>query len=196
MTNIITASDPKFSLLQAKTQDIQFWVSDDALNTERKPLSMQDKAIVQLLRDKMNELAGEAVGIAAVQIGYPKNIFIAKINSEIRVFINAKIIGYSKEKQSRIEGCLSLPGFNVPVKRPKSVTVEYFDEMGEKHLLVANGKNAQVIVHEINHCKGVTLAEDFNNFTRNRPRTTSFGMKLTKHRKNVINKRRQKKKRK
>lgn len=53
------------------------------------------------------------VGIAAPQVGILKNIIwvqrFDKDDAPFEVYLNPKIINYSEEKQTRREGCLSIP---------------------------------------------------------------------------------------
>ena len=49
-----------------------------------------------------------------------------------RTMLNPVILEQSKEETDYSEGCLSIPGIYCEVSRPKSMTVEYYNENGEK----------------------------------------------------------------
>jgi peptide deformylase len=102
---IITPADPaRWPLLEVPSQAVQF--------------PLDNTAIEQL--EKMNsilmELGEEAAGLAAVQIGYPKQIFLLNEDGNIRAFINPQILSRSGELKWDIEGCLSIP--NTPARIP------------------------------------------------------------------------------
>mgnify|MGYP003326440322 CR=1 FL=1 len=81
----------------------------------------------------------DGVGIAAVQVGILKRIVICAIeNDESGEFeaiemINPEILEASEETQICMEGCLSLPGYQGEVERPKKVKVKWTDRDGEDH---------------------------------------------------------------
>ena len=61
------------------------------------------------------------------------------------------------------EGCLSVPGALVKVKRPSEAVVCGLNEDGEMVEIKANGLLARVILHEIDHLNG-KLIIDYMNF--------------------------------
>jgi peptide deformylase len=100
----------------------------------------------------------DGIGIASVQLGFKEDIIIAKLhgNDNYQVFYNAEIIEYSNAQGSYIEGCLSIPGEKLPVKRSTSILVKYFDgETTQSKEFV--GMDARVLQHEIDHNDGITL---------------------------------------
>jgi len=107
-----------------------------------------------------NELTStkRGVGLAAVQIGYLKNVCVVNVKKPI-YFINPKIIDSSGEI-GYMESCLSFPGKNVRTIRYKSITVEAdnFDEpityeVGDE----LDTLECVAIQHEIGHCNGKTI---------------------------------------
>lgn len=62
------------------------------------------------------------------------------------------------------EGCLSLPGLELPVERSAGVTVEYQDLMGAKKLVKVKGLLARVIQHEVNHLDGILFTDHVKNY--------------------------------
>ena len=59
----------------------------------------------------------------------------------------------------REEGCLSLPGVHVEVERPARVRVRAQDERGNDLEIEAEGLEARVIQHEIDHLNGVLILD-------------------------------------
>ena len=58
-----------------------------------------------------------------------------------------------------MEGCLSLLNYYGPVKRDKSITLDYQDVEGQKHTEVFRGLSAQIIEHEVDHLDGVLFVD-------------------------------------
>ncbi len=103
----------------------------------------------------------DGIGLAAPQVGLPIRLFVIDANEMAehfpeckglkRCFVNAEIVEFSDDKCSEDEGCLSLPGINESVPRPKTITIEYQDENFESHRETFSGFAARVIQHEYDH---------------------------------------------
>jgi len=101
-----------------------------------------------------------AVGLAAVQIGIHRNIFIAKMrNEQWRAFINPKIVAHSKEKIECDESCLSVEG-SFKKTRYRSVDIIYFDMQNKTRKNTFIGFEAQIIQHEMEHLNGIYLGSE------------------------------------
>jgi peptide deformylase len=57
------------------------------------------------------------------------------------------------------EGCLSIPGIDLEIKRSKEVIVEGLNREGEKLQLGAVGLLARVLQHEIDHLDGILIVD-------------------------------------
>ncbi|MGY0372719.1 peptide deformylase [Clostridium sp. JNZ J1-5] len=116
-----------------------------------------DKEVVQLIKDLKDTLyAGDGVGLAAPQIGVLKRAFIIDLRngSESLILLNPKII----KKIGKIEdaeGCLSYPGYEGVVVRPKRVIVSGMNEKGNLIQYEATGLMARAICHETDHLDGI-----------------------------------------
>ena len=69
--------------------------------------------------------------------------------------INPEIISLGKDLQEREEGCLSIPDFQAEVFRPISITIEYLDLDGKKHIEEVSGFTSVIFQHEIDHLNGI-----------------------------------------
>ena len=106
-------------------------------------------------------------GIAAPQLGIFKRIFVARSDSnekEFGVFINPSFIPIESNKtEVKPEGCLSVPGKTVPVKRFFAIQAEWQELYGDGSLVACNerleGFAARVFQHELDHLNGVTLLD-------------------------------------
>lgn len=125
--------------------------------------------------------AKDGVALAAPQIGLPLRIFIVlkeytenktgkelkeiqekkdgKTKTEIVTFINPKITKISKKKQTVKEGCLSVTGVFGVIARAEKVTVEAYNEKGEKITRGASGLLAQIFQHEMDHLNGILFTD-------------------------------------
>jgi len=105
-------------------------------------------------------IKNNGVGLSACQVG--KNIRMFVVPKELSkewVFINPKIIKVSQKTDVMEEGCLSLPGIFVPVKRAKSLKIKALDKKGEEFKLKAKGLLARVIQHEYDHLNGILIVD-------------------------------------
>lgn len=90
-------------------------------------------------------------GLAAPQCGFPYRIFVMAGGL---VCVNPAILEASEETVRDREGCLSFPGFTLPIARPKTVRVEYYTVAGERKEEVFTGATARVFQHELDHLNG------------------------------------------
>lgn len=115
----------------------------------------QRKVLSQMAR-LMYAVSG--VGLAAPQIGLSEAMFVADIGMGLYKLINPRII---KKEGSQVneEGCLSVPGVGVQIKRAKKVVVQAQDETGKPVVIEAEGLLACVFQHEIDHLNGKLIVD-------------------------------------
>lgn len=177
-------------------QDVERWpLMEVASQPCSLPINDTDAAMVGKMDALLDVLGDTAAGLAAVQIGYPKRIFLLREPTGNRAFINPVLIAQSVETKRDGEACLSLPGFGAVFKRPKSVTLQYHDLDGTSKTEVFTGFWARAICHEMDHLNGILIAHHLEQEVAKQDRRTSFGMLLTPHRRKVIADRRAKNKR-
>ncbi len=100
----------------------------------------------------------KGIGLAAPQLGILKRIIIADIGEGLLTFINPKII-WCQGKEVMEEGCLSIPGINLEIKRSQEVIVEGMDKKGEQVQYGARGLLGRVLQHEIDHLDGILIID-------------------------------------
>jgi peptide deformylase len=137
-----------------------------------------DKETQTLLKDLDEALSSQSDGVAisAPQIGVTKRVFVVggmvfdkefqagtskTVDTSIpnRYYINPEITNTSRKTISMEEGCLSIRGVYGNVVRPEKITIEYFDENGEKKTEGASGFLARVLQHEYDHLNGVLFID-------------------------------------
>jgi len=135
---------------------------DPVLRASAVPVDRFDEGLqVELAR--MGELMHDALGIglAATQLGvlHRTLVFRTDLEEPITALVNPVLEWQSEELEVAEEGCLSLPGVHVEVERPASVRVRAQDPDGKELTLEAEGLQARVIQHEIDHLDGVLILD-------------------------------------
>ncbi len=132
------------------------------LRVMAEPVSTID-GTVRAVAARMIELTRQArgVGLAAPQVGLAWRMFTtAGDESEPdRVFINPRLLNLTGDLVSREEGCLSLPGINVDIRRPDSTTITAQDLDGASFTLTADDLTARVWQHEYDHLDGILIID-------------------------------------
>ncbi len=118
------------------------------------------------------------IGLAAPQIGENYQIIATELKEtktrtgdqldKLRVYINPKIIFYSKTKNVAYEGCGSVAHADLygQVKRPKEIIIEAFNLDRHKFRLRCDGLLARVIQHEYDHLAGIEFTERIINYKK------------------------------
>ena len=119
-----------------------------------RPVEKFDERLWTLLDDMADTMyEADGVGIAGVQVGVLRRVFVVDIGEGLIETVNPTITAQSGE-QDGMEGCLSSPGEFGLVVRPEKVTIEAFDRHGEPFTLEAEGFLARAICHENDHLDG------------------------------------------
>jgi peptide deformylase len=128
-----------------------------------RKVSADIKALVAQMMETMKLERG--IGLAAPQVGVSRRVITVDLSHEgLRPFalVNPEIIRSTGEIADE-EGCLSIPGVYLPVKRFSKIRVKYRDLADRQQILDASDLLARVIQHEIDHLDGklfVDLVED------------------------------------
>lgn len=135
---------------------------DKILTHKAKRVVKIDEETKKLISDMMETLyAQRGAGLAANQVGVSKRILLAddsRGNGNVMVLINPKIIR-KKGVEIMAEGCLSLPGVELEIKRPAKIEVEYLDRQGREKKIKAEQLLARIICHEVDHLEGKTMLD-------------------------------------
>lgn len=156
-------------------------VGNNILRAKNDNVDISQKEVQKFIINMVNSLYyWDGCGIAAPQVGKNLNIFIVKIvitdedEKEdvvlpLTVFVNPKILEYSKDTSVEYEGCLSISNYRAKVERSNSVKIEYQDIHGEKHVDIFEGFVARAVQHEYDHLQGIIYTDiaDMKTFTLN-----------------------------
>ncbi len=147
-------------------------IGDERLSQKSTEVESVDDEIRSLIKNMFETMyAANGIGLAGVQVGAMKRLFVVdvpgKIGSTKLAMINPVITEMSAEKELGGEGCLSLPGTEGEVLRSKRITVEYTDLKGKRKTLKASGLLAVCIQHEYDHLDGITFVDRLDPNERN-----------------------------
>ena len=133
---------------------------DPVLKTRAAPVDNFDESLVRLTQDMLSTMRdNDGVGLAANQVGRLKRVLVASVEEEDYVIVNPVLTGISDAIERAPEGCLSIPGIQVEVERPTSVTVSGTDASGEPLQIQASDILARVLQHEVDHLDGVLILD-------------------------------------
>jgi peptide deformylase len=136
---------------------IRFW-PDPILQMRAEEVEMQTKQFIDSLVSELIDLANwtGAVGFAAPQIGVSLRVIIYQDHDgAMRELINPEIHTFSTLRDVEKEGCMSLPGVELPVRRSKSIIVS---DLFSKNIRVS-GFPARIIQHEVDHLDGIMILD-------------------------------------
>jgi peptide deformylase len=135
---------------------------DPVLRAKALPVERFDQEL-QVEVERMGELMHDAlgVGLAATQLGVLHRVLVYKayVDDPVTALVNPELEWLSEELELGDEGCLSLPGVHVEVERHARLRVHARDERGEQVEVEAEGLEARVIQHEIDHLDGVLILD-------------------------------------
>jgi peptide deformylase len=137
-------------------------LGDPVLRATALPVERFDEQLAAEI-ERMGELMHDAlgVGLAATQLGVLHRVLVFQAHPEnpVTALVNPVLEWASEEIEAAEEGCLSLPGVHVEVERPARVRVRAQDSSGDHVELEAEGLDARVIQHEIDHLDGVLILD-------------------------------------
>lgn len=116
----------------------------------------EDPSLPALIEDlKQTCWAAPGLGLAAPQIGVNRHIAIVDLSvgkdpSQVLVLVNPVVVDARGTIRDE-EGCLSFPDLVETVERPERVTIEAFDERGQKRALDGRDLLARAFCHEVDH---------------------------------------------
>lgn len=150
---IHTYGDP---ILRKKSQEIK------EFNSQVKIFC---RSMIEFLRESK-----DGVGLAAPQVGFSQQVIVVNLSflgpnqgilpQGFLCLVNPRIIKKSIQQKRGTEGCLSLPGSLVRVKRATEIEVEGWSLAANKKVVIkARDFLARVLQHEIDHLRGVLIID-------------------------------------
>ncbi|MGN6379819.1 MAG: peptide deformylase [Gaiellales bacterium] len=137
---------------------------DPALRTPAAAVEGIDdelRRLTERMADIMERSHG--VGLAATQLGVMLRVLVYRLSAEDepRVVVNPELADLSDDSDVDTEGCLSLLGgeLQVPVERSLRLVLTGMDERGQPVRVEAEGFEARVLQHEVDHLNGVMIID-------------------------------------
>ena len=138
---------------------------DPALRRKCAPVEKFDEGLRRLAQrmiDLMHEHKG--VGLAAPQVGQSIRLFVCNPGEEEGadlVCVNPSLADL-QGAEVREEGCLSLPGVSVQMRRAVKAVLQGFDLAGKPLRCEGSELTARVWQHEINHLDGRLIIDNMS----------------------------------
>ena len=132
---------------------------DEILRKVSKPVTQFDEKLGQFIDDMVETLTRQdGAGLAAVQVGRLRRLFLVDAGEGPMVFVNPEILETSGT-QTGLEGCLSFPGQWGMVTRPNYVKIKAQDRFGNWFEYEGEGLCARALVHENDHLNGILFQD-------------------------------------
>ena len=132
---------------------------DEVLRKVSRPVTEMTPRIEQLIGDMIDTMYQyDGVGLAAPQVGVLRRVIVIDIGEGPMVFINPEIVEQEGEQCGQ-EGCLSIPGVYMDVKRPNHVVVTAKNEKMEDIRVEGDELLARALCHEIDYLNGILFKD-------------------------------------
>ena len=155
-------------------------VPDPVLREKANPVAKVDARIQTLMRDMLETMYEDGIGLAANQVGVLERVIVLDISdsrdgSEALLMANPEIVWESDEPFTYREGCLSVrpdphdgsSDLFADVTRPYAIRVRYLDIDGQAQEIEAEELLSVCIQHEIDHLNGVLFIDHISPLKRN-----------------------------
>jgi peptide deformylase len=136
-------------------------VPNTVLKTPARLVEPNEIPGLQILIDDMFDTlaASGGVGLAAPQVGHSLNLFVVKIEGNQHVFINPVVLDASNDFDVQPEGCLSLPGLILKIKRSKQIKIMFRDRAGNQQITDLGEGWSRIFMHEFDHLQGILITD-------------------------------------
>src|SRR6187200_2515242 len=137
---------------------------DPVLRMKASDIEEIDDSVTGLV-ERMKGLMSEArgVGLAAPQLGVLRRLVVYQAGEEepFVALVNPRVVETGGEQVADDDGCLSLGAATVivEVERSSTIVVEATSPDGEELRIEAEGLEARVIQHELDHLDGVLIID-------------------------------------
>jgi len=144
---------------------------ESLLHTPAAEVTEFDDTLQRLIDDMIETMyAAPGVGLAATQVGVPLRVFVidlsvGKTTGQLIAMVNPTFVE-REGAQLEEEGCLSAPGFNATVMRPKRVVVKGFNRDGAEQTMEGTELLARAFQHEMDHLDGVVFIDRLRGIKR------------------------------
>ncbi len=135
-------------------------IGDPVLKVRAKEVTEIDGRVATIAQGMVETLhrSDNGLALAAPQVGVQQRIFVHGLHDEPTTLINPEIRESSGESLYQ-EGCLSIPGLYFEIARPSEVLLVGRDLDGNEVQIEADGLEARMFQHEVDHLDGILMLE-------------------------------------
>ncbi len=134
-------------------------LGEQCLRENSMPVKEKSEQLCSLLDDMAGAMrTAGGVGLAAPQIGINERIVIFDSGSGLLEIINPEI-SLAEGDESMAEGCLSVPGALVEIKRAEKILLKGLDRDFKPVKYSLEGLPSRIVQHEIDHLDGILIVD-------------------------------------
>ena len=141
------------------------------LHESARDVAAFDDDFQRLVDDMIETMyAAPGIGLAATQVGVALRVFVidlslGRTSGDLIVMANPTFVE-REGTQLEEEGCLSAPGFNATVVRPRRAVVKGLDRHGAEQTIEGTDLLARAFQHEIDHLDGIVFIDRLRGIKR------------------------------
>ncbi len=151
-------------------------IDDPRLKQASTPVEHIDDGVRELAEDMFAIMdRANGAGLAAVQIGVSVRLVVMDVTDTSGTrhrlaLVNPELTSLSEETAVNTEGCLSMPGYELPVSRSVRAAAAFTDLDGNRQEIRGDGQLAVCLQHEIDHTNGILFTDRVSGLRRERAR--------------------------
>lgn len=144
-------------------------IPNPILRHKARAVGRFDAELQTLINDMIETMrAAPGVGLAAPQVGVLERVIVVEYAEDdeqedspprLYVVVNPEIKVTSRETETGIEGCLSIPGLQGEVERARQILVRGLNRHGHPLRIKAQGWLARIFQHEVDHLNGILYTD-------------------------------------
>jgi peptide deformylase len=144
---------------------------EEVLKAKARAITAIDRHIADLAEAMVQTMhQAPGIGLAAPQVGeslqlVTVDLSVGEIPEELLVVINPEITA-AEGFEICEEGCLSVPGYSLPVKRNARIFLQATLLDGRELRMEFEGLKARVLQHEIDHLNGILIVDRMSSLKR------------------------------
>jgi peptide deformylase len=136
------------------------------LRHRAEDVEVVDDSVRALVDDMFDTMAAASgIGLAANQIGVTRRVAVINADEQTFAMINPRIVE-AGGRDTKEEGCLSIPDAFAEVSRPEHVILEALNESGEPFRMELSALAARAVQHELDHLDGVLFIDHLSPLKR------------------------------
>lgn len=134
-------------------------VPDPLLRQRAREVTDFDGALAAQIATMSEIMVNSAgLGLAGPQAGLDRRVVVAFVDGNLTVVVNP-VVAEQSGSWTFDEGCLSLPGLFLPVRRARRAVITGLDANGSPVTIDDDAMLARVLLHEIDHLDGILMTD-------------------------------------